>query len=143
MSVKKYQLLCTFAPKETLITTAKTISTSFELPYKKIYVYENDKNRAELIFTYNIDGNYSPEQFLRCTILVHRNKDTNTLYTLNALNYLICEINNGLLDRSYKITWENYRNILLLNNKKELRKINLKLRDVISWDKENSIVTSN
>jgi len=143
MSEKKYQLLCTFAPKETFIPTAKVISTSFTLPYKKIYVYENDKNRTELIFTYNISGEYNQNQFLRNTILVHRNKDTNTLYTINALNFLICEINNGVLDKNYKIVWDNYKNILLLNNKDELRKINLKLKDVICWDKEGMIISNN
>jgi hypothetical protein len=143
MSNKKYQLLCTFAPKETLISTAKTISTSFELPYKKIYIYENDKNKSELIFTYNISGEYSSDQFLRCTILVHRNKDTNTLYTINALNFLICEINNGILDRKFPIPWENYNNLLLLNNKDELRKINLKLKDIVCWGKDNSLISNN
>lgn len=143
MTEKKFQLLCTFAPKETFIQTAKVISASFTLPYKKIYVYENDKNKAEFIFTYNISGEYNQDQFLRNTILVHRNKDTNTLYTINALNCLICEINNGILDRKFKINWENYKNILLLNNKDELRKINLKLKDVICWEKAEMVISNN
>jgi hypothetical protein len=133
---KKYQLLCTFAPKETILQTTRTIISSFELPYKKIFIYENDKNMAELIFTYNVGENNTSEQFLRCTILVHRNKETNTIYTINALNFLICEVNNGILDKSIKIQWENYRNMLLLNNKEELRRINLNLKDVISLDNE-------
>jgi hypothetical protein len=49
-------------------------------------------------------------------VLVHRKKETNTLYTINAINDLIKEINNGVLDKNYKIEWELYRNSILLSN---------------------------
>ena len=61
------------------------------------------------------------------TILIHRKKDTNTLYTVNALNEIIKTVNNGVLDKTYIITWENYKNSLLLTNNDGYRRIVLEL----------------
>jgi len=130
MERRKYQLLCTFATRETYLSTARSIQVSFELPHKKIFVYENEKERNEIIYTYNINRCIN-DKFLDNTILVHRNKDTNTIYTINALNFLIMDINNGILDKSLRICWENYENILLLTNKDELKKIKINLKDVL------------
>lgn len=45
-------------------------------------------------------------------------------YTINALNSLICQENNGILDKNYPINWELYQNmILFLNKNKQLIKI--------------------
>ena len=80
--------------------------------------------------TYNVDfGNVS--NFLDNTILVHRKKETNTLYTINALNTLIRELNDGKLDTSYRIAWEDYRNCILLTKGSDLRRVNTKLHKII------------
>ena len=55
--------------------------------YNKIFVLEV-KDNNEFVLTYNIEmSNLAsiPEN----TILVHRKKESNTLYTINALNELI------------------------------------------------------
>ena len=73
------------------------------------------------------------------TISLHRKKNTNTLYTINALNDLIRELNGGKLDKSYPIQWENYTNCLLLTNETGLNKIPTKIYtiiDVETWDKK-------
>ena len=44
--------------------------------------------------------------FLPNTILLHRKKETNTLYTINAVNHIIKDANNGILDKSYRLQWE-------------------------------------
>jgi hypothetical protein len=35
------------------------------------------------------------DSILENTILLHRKKESNTLYTINALNDLICSLNEG------------------------------------------------
>ena len=60
-------------------------------------------------------------------ILIHRKKDTNTLYTVNALNEIIKAVNNGILDKTFIISWENYKNSLLLTNNDGYRRIVLEL----------------
>ena len=80
--------------------------------------------------TYNIsiDENYSE---LDNTILLHRKKQTNTLYTINALNSLIQVLNNGVLDTTYQLDWENYRNTMLLTNDEGLKRIETEVEDII------------
>jgi hypothetical protein len=54
------------------------------------------------------------ERKLKDTISINRKKDTNTFYSINALNSLIRVLNNGLLDKTYRIDWPQYRDTLLL-----------------------------
>ena len=65
------------------------------------------------------------------TILVHRKKQTNTLYTINALNELIKSLNNGYLDKKFPINWNDYRNCILLIQTEGFNKIDTKIKDII------------
>jgi hypothetical protein len=63
------------------------ISSQYTILYNKVFVLEI-KNSGEFVCTYNVDQpniNEVPQD----TILVHRKKESNTLYTINALNELI------------------------------------------------------
>ena len=55
-------------------------------------------------------------EFLPYTIMAHRKKETNTLYTINALNRLIRNLNNGEMDKLYPIDWNSYRNYMILTD---------------------------
>ena len=66
------------------------------------------------------------------TILVHRKKHTNTLYTINAMNIIIKMNNNGVLDKTYQLNWELYKNTILLSNDDELNKLPTKVYKIIS-----------
>lgn len=48
--------------------------------------------------------------------MVHRKKETNTMYTINALNRLIKKLNNGVVDKSYSVDWEKHRNSIILTD---------------------------
>jgi len=88
------------------------------------------KSTGEYVVTYNVDqGNVNgiPEN----TILVHRKKDTNTLYTINALNTLIKSLNNGVVDTKFRVDWQHYRNCILLTQNNELRQLNTKVHNII------------
>lgn len=58
-------------------------------------------------------------------IFVHKKIKTNTLFTINALNVLIKEINNGVVSEDTKIVWENYENKMLISTNGELELVNL------------------
>jgi hypothetical protein len=66
------------------------------------------------------------------TILLHRKKESNTLYTINALNDLIKSLNGGNLDTSYIIDWNDYKNCILLTHAGDLRKLDTKIFKIIS-----------
>ena len=123
------KLFCTFSTEEELDSTLESIKGKYQLLYDKIFVLYS-KSSDEYICTYNVDfGNVS--NFLDNTILVHRKKDSNTLYTINALNTLIKELNGGVADSSYRVNWNDFRNCILLTRGNELKRVNTKLFKII------------
>ena len=127
------KLFCTFSTEEGLEDVLSSIQEKYRIIYNKIFVLYS-KSQDEYICTYNVDfGNVST--FLENTILVHRKKETNTLYTINALNTLIKEINGGVLDTSYRVNWADYRNCILLTKGPELKRVNTKLYKIIELEK--------
>jgi|TARA_B110000908_G_scaffold94103_1_gene111556 hypothetical protein len=126
------KLFCTFSTQETLEDVLTSIQEKYKIVYSKIFVLYS-KSQNEYICTYNVDfGNVS--NFLDNTILVHRKKETNTLYTINALNTLIKELNDGKLDSSYRVNWSDFKNCILLTKGSELRRINTKLFNIIELE---------
>lgn len=123
------KLFCTFSTEQGLDSLISEIQSRYKIIYNKIFILYSS-NQDEYICTYNVDfGNVSG--FIPNTILVHRKKESNTLYTINALNLLIKELNGGVLDTSYKINWPDYRNCILLTKGNELKKVNTKLHKIV------------
>ena len=123
------KLFCTFSTEEGLDKVLNEIQERYKIIYNKIFVLYC-KSQDEYMCTYNVDfGNVS--NFIENTILVHRKKETNTLYTINALNTLIKSLNNGELDTSYRINWNDFKNCILLTKGPELKRINTKLYKII------------
>ncbi|MFA5392759.1 MAG: hypothetical protein WC306_03745 [Candidatus Paceibacterota bacterium] len=100
----------------------------------KIFVLENVTLPSQLLLTYNVDPeDWDPTEELRYkTISIHRKKDSNTLYTINALNFLVALLNDGVESTTFQIPWENYRNCLLVLNENQLKKIPTKLNSIQS-----------
>lgn len=123
------KLFCTFSTEKELEGVLTAIQEKYKIIYSKIFVLYS-KSQDEYMCTYNVDfGNVST--FIDNTILVHRKKETNTLYTINALNTLIKELNGGMLDNNYRIDWPDYRNCILLTKGPELKRVNTKLFKII------------
>ena len=129
----KTQLLCTFTDKGSLDDVVELIMECNDILYDKIYVFENLNDDSQLICTYNVsyeDGHLSED--IPNTISLHRKKQTNTLYSINALNEVIRSLNNGVLDKKFPVPWEQYSNTLLLTNENGLNKIPTKLYRIIN-----------
>lgn len=123
------RLLTTFTNEEGINNIVKDIIEKYTILYNKIFVLEITSNN-EFAITYNIDhGNITsiPEN----TILMHRKKHFNTLYTINALNIIIKELNGGFLDKSYQLDWNNYKNSILLTQQGQLKILKTKIYKVI------------
>jgi hypothetical protein len=127
------QLLCTFTTREELQNTLQDIRETYHIVYNYIYVLQNKGNLNELFITYNIDTQYKPTYPLRDTILVHRKKQSNTLYTINALNELVKEENGGILDKSYEIDWNKFKNSIIVTNTEGTKKISTRIYEVIKF----------
>jgi len=126
------KLFATFSKKEDIEETINTITGRYTILYNKIFILES-KDSDELICTYNIDpGNLSMTTVLPNTILVHRKKESNSLYTINALNTLIKSLNNGYADPNYKVNWNDYKNTILLTNGPDLRKLETSIYKIVN-----------
>ena len=135
----KTQLLCTFTKRNKLNEAVDIIVSCNEILYDKIYVFANQDDEHQLICTYNVEYDEDAIQEVPDTISLHRKKNTNTLYTINALNDLIRELNNGKLDKTFPIEWENYKNCLLLTNEEGLNKIPTRIYTIVNvntWEKD-------
>ena len=125
------RLYCTFAPVDTYEEMVNTIRTSYVILFNKIFVLES-LDGEKIMLTYNVDMNNSTRNsMVDNTILVHRKKQTNTLYTINALNELIKSLNNGVLDKRFPIEWNDYKNCILLIQTEGFNKIDTKIREII------------
>ena len=125
------RLYCTFATLDNFKEITNTIKSSYVILFNKIFVLES-LDGEKIMLTYNVDmGNTSMDSMVDNTILVHRKKQTNTLYTINALNELIKSLNNGVLDKTFSIEWNNYRNCILLIQAEGFNRINTKIKEII------------
>ena len=128
----KSQLLCTFSTKKDIESTIATISSAYTIMFNKIYVLQNEDNTNELICTYNVDTQNGVDyNAVSGTISLHRKKHSNTLYTINALNECIKNLNNGILDPKFMIPWENFKNMLMVTNSDGLNKISTRIYKII------------
>ena len=128
----KTQLLCTFTNKENLDEIIDEIKEAYKILFDKIYVLQNENDVNELICTYNVDTQEGVDyNKVKGTISLHRKKHSNTLYTINALNEVVANLNNGIIDSKFVVPWENYRNTLLITNTEGLNRISTRIYKII------------
>jgi len=124
------KLFCTFSTIEEYADLVEVIKHRYNILFDKIFVLEC-LDTDEVVCTYNVDLN-NVNDFIEGTILVHRKKHTNTLYSINALNELIKELNFGRLDKNFIVDWNDYRNTILLTREGSLQIIKTKLLEIIT-----------
>lgn len=123
------KLFCTFTDPQNLDVLIEDIKSKYSIIYNKMFVLEII-GKEEYVITYNVEHanvSYIPEN----TILVHRKKESNTLYTINALNELIKKLNGGVVDTKFAINWNHYKNCILLTQHNELNQLNTKIFKII------------
>ena len=127
----KTQLLATFCKRNRLYETIDLIIACNDIVFDKVYVFQNENDYHQLICTYNVEATDDYIESSVDTISIHRKKQSNSLYTINALNTLIKELNEGVLDTSYRVNWLDFRNCILLTKGPELKRVNTKLYKII------------
>ena len=126
------RLYCTFTTLDNFEEITQIIQSSYVILFDKIFVLES-LDREKIMLTYNVDlSNSASESLVDNTILVHRKKQTNTLYTINALNELIKSLNNGVIDKSFAVNWDDYRNCILLIQTDGFNRIDTKVKTIIN-----------
>ena len=131
----KSQLLCTFTSKDNIEDTINEIKNAYDIVFNKIYVLQNENDINELICTYNVSTQGSVDfNAVKATISLHRKKHSNTLYTINALNEVISNLNNGVVDSKFIVPWDEFSNTLLVTNNDGLNRINTRIFKIVKID---------
>jgi hypothetical protein len=128
------KLFCTFTSPADLEETVATINRKYSILFNKIFILESPQS-DELVCTYNIDTGNMTASPMANTILLHRKKESNSLYTINALNILIRSLNNGVLDTRYVIPWQEYKNCILLTNGNDLRRLDTAIHKIVDFNR--------
>jgi hypothetical protein len=98
-----------------ILSEVQRLADNVELTNKLIFLLEDINEPERKILTYNAiieRGKTPPSPYF--TMRVHRKKQTNTLYTINALNLAVAAEHDGQTGKHLKLSWENYRESLLL-----------------------------
>jgi len=123
------RLFCTFTNLDEIDDTVENLKNLYTIMYNKVFVLYV-KSTDEYTITYNVEQE-NVSSIPDNTILVHRKKESNTLYTINALNELIKKLNGGAVDSKFPINWQHYRNSILLTNQGDLKQLNTKIYKIV------------
>ncbi len=129
--IGRRQLLCTFSTTKLYKSTVESIRKFYTTCTGKFFVFITTTSPDEVIITYNIEAIDRDFPKFPNTISIHRKKQTNTLYTLNAMNQIIKDENGGELNREYTIQWELYTNSLIIIGEPQIRVLPIKILEVL------------
>lgn len=125
------QLLCLFTIRPELDHSVDFIVTNYVIVNPNVFVLESKVRPEELFITFNVEKGSAPIDSQWKTILVHRKKQTNTIYTINALNEVVKSMTGGQTDNSFVIDWEEFQNCILTTSNTGYKKIPTKIHKKI------------
>jgi hypothetical protein len=128
------QLLCLFTTKEELDKSLEFVLNQYILTNPNVFVLESKTNLGELYITFNVEKGSSAISSEWKTILVHRKKQSNTIYTINALNEVVKSKTGGMLDNTYQLEWDEYKNCIITTSPTGYKKIPTKVFKAINID---------
>lgn len=123
-------LLASFVTKDQLYDAIDQVSKILDIPTSQIFIFKNEDVQEEYILTYNLNPEFANIKFSTIwpnTISIHRKKNTNSLYSLNAMNELIKSLNGGQVSSSFKVDWSRYTDTLLIIKNGRLKVIPIQL----------------
>lgn len=112
-TIKSTQLLCTFCSDESVFDGKIIKQIQAVYAPEALYIYRYTNEPKQYIITYNTTQS---KQYTKIpnTIAIHRKKETNTLYSINALNEYIRHYNNNKLDFNFDVSWSSLKDSLIL-----------------------------
>jgi hypothetical protein len=126
----KKVLLMSITDKDSWLTELQYIREIY-IPEKKILVFCNrfdeEDNKVWITFNTKIEYNFKRDNIVR----INRNKDTNTLFSINAINELSIR-ETGKVDKGFIPNWNEFENCLLIKNLTGLAVIPTKLMNIVN-----------
>lgn len=121
------QLLCLFTTKDELDDSISFILENYKLTNPNVFVLESKIRQEEVFITFNVEKGSAAIPSKWKTILVHRKKQSNTIYTINALNEVVKSKTGGQMDSSYMIDWDEFYACILTTSPSGYKKIPTKV----------------
>jgi hypothetical protein len=122
---KRGVLLASFvsgAPPEKIQAEVEFIANNMDLTNNLIFLLHQKDDPSKKMLTYNVtlgdQKDLNPRLF---TMRVHRKKQTNTLYTINALNKAVAIEHDGATGKHLKLDWSKYENSIMIVTGGELK----------------------
>lgn len=119
------------ASEEEVYKEVEFIVNNLQLTNKFIFLLEDKEDPDGKFLTYNAviskGKAFNPRLY---TIRIHRKKQTNTLYTINALNKAVALEHDGKTGRDLKLSWDNYKDSILLTSGKDLKIHNISVSKI-------------
>ena len=138
MTLKNTSLIGTFIDAEEITPNIlRDIVERFQI--NKIFIFKVEDQENKFLITFNI-RNFEKDEKLRDykevyknTIQLHRNKDNNTLFTINSLNRVV-EQQTGTRNSKHKVDWSSFKNsCVLLGNDGSLKIMKTVLSDIVDF----------
>lgn len=124
------QLLCMFTNIDELDDSIDFVIKNYKLINPNVFVLENTANGRDLYITFNVKKGDSAVSSKWKTILVHRKKESNTIYTINALNEIVKSKTGGQTDNTFVIDWSEYQNSIITTSAGGYKQIPTKIYDM-------------
>jgi hypothetical protein len=118
-------LLMSFSSTEDYRNRLQEIREVFR-PEGGIFVLENRFDENEIFITFNTTYNFKISGYIK----INKKRDTNTLFTIDAVNYLSMQ-ENGEIVKDWIPNWNEFENCLLLIRDGELAVIPTKIKEII------------
>ena len=118
-------LLMSFSNEDEYKTHLQVIREIYR-PDSSLFVLQNCDNHNEIFITFNTEYNFKTPGIIK----IHKKRETNTLFSVDAVNHLSIQ-ENGKIDKEWSPNWEEYRNCLLLMRDGDLCVIPTKIREII------------
>jgi hypothetical protein len=117
--------------EEEIYLEVEFIAGNIDLTNNYIFLLEDKDDPETKFLTYNAvvskNRTFNPRLY---TIRVHRKKQTNTLYTINALNKAVALEHDGKTGKDLKLNWETYQDNILLTAGKDLKIHNISVSKI-------------
>jgi hypothetical protein len=118
-------LLMSFSNTEDYRNRLQEIREVFR-PEGGIFILENRFDENEIFITFNTEYNFKIGGYIK----INKKRDTNTLFTIDAVNYLSMQ-ENGEIVKDWIPNWNEFENCLLLIRDGELVVIPTKIKEII------------
>ena len=128
-------LLATFVKFHDITEAIKSIKAELALEDHQIFTLKLvleaasvEEEEVKYVLTYNYHGGKERDKIELtqrwATIAIHRHQQTNTLYTINAINAIIRKDHSTLSINEYRtipIEWDKFQNCMLLTKDKQAK----------------------